>query len=464
MNAKNKVLLYSLILGVVFYFVDALIYQLVHSEDYTFVQSAFTAVPVSEIYSRLLMILGFLIFGFIVSGLIYDLSIENEFLKHQPLSASSGKVDTGFVNGLSYQVRTPLNAIVGFSELLKDPNIASQSKQTYINHIHSSGNYLIQLMNNLTDIVKLESNQLIIHKNEFDLNKLMDEVCSEYEQIRKEMGKAGLSFMVKKGIRQDVFMIICDRERLRQVLFNLLENAFKLTEEGMVEFGYKIKEERLLDFYVKDTGTGFSIDRLEVIFNRYRRLTDNQNQPFDTTSLRLGISKSLVKLMGGTMWADSRMGQGSTFYFSLPFEENLTKTETAPVHEPAPPRKTTRDWNKRVILIAEDVESNFIYLQELLRPTGIGIVWAQNGKIAVEQIKKDHRIELVLMDILMPEMDGIEAARQVKKIRPELPVIAQTAYSLETETEKEDLANFNGFLIKPIWSPQLLGILEKYIN
>ncbi len=232
--------------------------------------------------------------------------------------------------------------------------------------------------------------------------------------------------------------------------------------------GYTLKENNLLEFYIKDTGKGISMDRIEIIFNRYKKLSDNHNQPFDGTALRMTISKSLVKLLGGKIWANSKQGQGSTFYFTLPFESIIASEPIEiKVEEKASPiiekETQTTDWSKHTILIAEDVESNYIYLRELLRPTNAELIWAENGEEAVKEVKSNPKIDLILMDILMPEMDGYEASKNIKELRPKLPIIAQTAYSLEGGQDKAALENFDNYLIKPIWSPQLMTALSKYL-
>ncbi|MFW5820142.1 MAG: hybrid sensor histidine kinase/response regulator [Bacteroidota bacterium] len=463
MSAKNKVIFYAVLLAIAFYFIDSLIYYLVFAEGNSFIQILITAVPLNEIYNRLLLFVGIILLGFISSAIISNIALENEFLRNQPPKRSAVD-DSSFIAGLSYQIRTPLNAIVGFSELLKDPNLSLQSKQTYINHIHASGNYLLQLINNLSDITRIESKQMTVTRSETRINIMLDELLAEFEQQKKEMGKSDIKLDVVKGNNDPQYTIFTDPDRLKQVLTNLLENALKHTEEGKVEFGYKIKEKNLMEFHVKDTGKGFSMARLETIFNRFNKLTDNRNQPFDTVALRLTISKSLVKLLGGNIWATSRLGRGSTFLFTLPFTDvENPETEPEKAKTPAPPKTAeVHNWENRTILIAEDVESNFIYLQELLKPSDAKLIWARNGKEAVGYVKSNKDIDLVLMDILMPEMDGYEATKEIKKMRPELPVIAQTAYSLEGSENKDDVKRFDDFLIKPIWSPQLMEAIGKH--
>ncbi|MCK4920402.1 MAG: response regulator [Bacteroidales bacterium] len=472
MNSKNKVILYAILIAIILYILDATIYYLLFNEEDTFLQVFITAVPLIEVYNRLLMFVGLIIFGFIISGFISELDIEIEFLKHKSGRESMpSKMDTGFVFSLSHQIKTPLNAIIGFSELLKDPNLSSQSKDTYISHIHSSGNYLLLFINNLIDIAKIESNELEINKSDFDVLDVLNDLFRYYNEKKKEMGRQEVKLKLDSSLAPKSLRVNTDKERLKQVLTNLLENALKHTEEGVVELGYRLKGDGLLEFFVKDTGQGFSMDRLEIIFKRYKKLSDNHNQPFDGVALRLTISKSLVKLLGGNIWADSKLGKGSTFYFTLPFNvikstkitknENLEIEQETATLDKADPGKS--DLSNHTILIAEDVESNFIYLRELLRPTKVKLVWAQNGEEAVNEVKINPNVDLVLMDILMPIMDGYEASRKIKELRSDLPIIAQTAYSLEGGRDKKDLTNFDNFLIKPIWLPKLLSTMSKYL-
>lgn len=471
MNSKNKVVLYAILVAVILYFIDTVIYYLIFNDEDSFLQIFITAVPLIEVYNRLLMMVGVIIFGLLASGFMNNLFLENEFLKHQPGKGSApSKMDSTFVSSLSHQIRTPLNAIVGFSELLKDPNLSAQSKQTYVNHIHSSGNYLIQFVNNLVDITKIEANELEINKSDFDVLDVLNSLIELFNEKKKELGKISIGLNLESSIANNSLWINTDKDRLKQVLSNLLENAFKHTDEGKIEIGYSLKQEGLLEFYVKDTGLGFSMDRLEIIFNRYKKLSDNHNQPFDGVALRLTISKSLVKLLGGDIWADSNIGKGSVFSFTLPFKaiEQIEQAEVKKPEKSAAPDEGKKassksDFSAFTILIAEDVESNFIYLQELLRQTNANLIWSQNGLQAVKEVETNPKIDLVLMDILMPEMDGYQASKKIKALRNNLPIIAQTAYSLEGGRDKEELINFDDYLIKPIWSPQLISAISKYL-
>lgn len=464
MNVRNKIIITAIAGGIILYFLDALIYYLVFAQGHAFLEVLITAVPLSEIYNRLILISGMLILGFIITAYINDLLIENEILKQRSQENKNG-VDTEFISSLSHQIRTPLNAIVGFSELLKDPNLSIQSKQTYINHIHSSGSYLLQLVNNLTDISSMESRKLKIERSETRIYHLFEELKEQLENRKLESGRDKVEIILDHGVEDRDFTIMADHNRLKQVISNLLENAVKYTDEGKIEFSYEIYENNSLAVHVSDTSQGFSQERLEMIMNRYRNLTDNYHQPFDAVSLRLTISINLIKSMGGEISAESRLGKGSSFLFTIPVstvEKTIPAEEVDEMDDPGIPHK--KEWGHKTILITEDVESNFIYLRELLRPTEAQLIWARNGKEAIKEVEKNRKINLVLMDILMPQMDGYEASKKIKEIRPDLPIIAQTAYSIEGEKGKESHMHFDEYLIKPVWSPQLISAIENFFR
>lgn len=463
MKAKRKIIISAVVGGALLYVMDGLIYYLLFANDNNLTEVLFTAIPVHELYSRLVLFIGIILFGFIITGFINDLILENEYLRRQQSNNSNDGIDSEFISGLSYQIRTPLNAIVGFSELLKDPNLSMQSKQIYINHIHSSGSYLLQLLNNLTDITRIESNQLSLNIVDTRIYSFFEELRNHFEDRKKETGKVNVKIILNHGIEDSGFTIELDKNRFRQVMTNLLENALKYTDDGQIEFGYSIIENKQLVVYVRDSGQGFSKERLEMILNRYKNLTDNHNQPFDGVALRLTISKNLIKVMGGDLTAESSLGKGSSFQFSLPFSKTEKEiTEVEDDNDQTDDIAYPKDWEDKTILIAEDVESNFIYLQELLKPTRAELIWVKNGEEAILEVEKNKKIDLVLMDILMPEMDGYEASRKLKEIRPDLPLIAQTAYSMEGDKNAEAHTFFDDYLIKPIWSPQLLAAIEKH--
>jgi len=460
MKIQNRILIYALILSIVYWVIDAVIDHLIFFKDLSFVQIFMTSLSAETLVTRLTGMAAIIVLGLFISSM---LNIDIKFhgiTEKQRESKSKLSHDPNLLINLSYQIKTPLNAIVGFSDLLKDPKLSQDSKKNYVNHIYNSGKYMLELVNNISDITKIETGQLYVNKSECQVNKLLDQIHSQFSGILKEKGKKEIGLILKTGIKDENFTLLTDQDKLKQILVNLLENAISLTDEGHIEFGYKQKDDLFLEFYVKDTGSGLRMERLEMIMDHFRKVIDKNMRPFDTVALRINISKQLVRMLGGKLTAESKLWEGSTFTFTVPLNEVEVYTkEDVMMGE----KVDMYLWKEKQILIAEDVESNFIYLREVLRSTQVQIHWARNGKEAVEICKENNEIDLVLMDILMPEMDGYEATRLIKKSRPELPIIAQTAYSLEEEDYQESFKYFEQYMTKPIWSHDLLNTLSKYL-
>lgn len=461
MKLQTKIIIYALILSILYWLFDSVIDHLVFYKELSFIQVFITNPPVEALYTRLLGMAAVIILGLLISGILRIDKGSRGITEKPAESKSKLSHDPNLMVNLSHQIKTPLNAIVGFSDLLKDPKLSSESKKIYINHISTSGKYLLELVNNIADITKIETGQLFVNRSGCQVNKLLHEIHSHFEEILKEKGKKEIGLILKTGIKDENFTLLTDQEKLKQILNNLLENSIRLTDEGYIEFGYRQKDDLFLEFYIKDTGSGLSMERLEIIMEHFQKVIDKRMRPFDTAALRINISKHLVRLLGGKLTAESVLWEGSTFTFTLPMNEvEIYLVEDVVTGDEV----DTYLWKEKQILIAEDVESNFVYLREILRPTKVQLHWARNGKEAVEICKNNKKIDLVLMDILMPEMDGYEAARQVKQIRPDLPVIAQTAYSLEDDDYKESLKYFDRYMIKPIWSHELLNTLSKFLD
>jgi two-component system CheB/CheR fusion protein len=372
---------------------------------------------------------------------------------------------------VSNHIRTPLNAIQGFIELLNDPGINESSKRLYISHIKTSSKYLLELVNNVTDITLLESKSLFIDQGECKLNELMSEIHTKYSNIIREKDKRDLAILLKTNIVDKEFTVKIDKKRLKQIIENLMENAITFTDVGTIEFGFNAHNDDRIEFFVKDNGSGISPERLEMVFLKSSSVIDNKMAPFDLASLRMSISKQLIRLMGGELQGKSEINVGSDFRFKLPIiiekliETEMLGEELKEVEEQKKETPTRKlQWADKTILIAEDVESNFIYLSEILKETGAKILWAENGKIAYDMAITSSELDIILMDILMPEMDGYEATVKIKKELPHMPIIAQTAYHLDENDYKDARLYFNKILIKPIWSYDLIAALKEFLN
>ncbi len=255
-------------------------------------------------------------------------------------------------------------------------------------------------------------------------------------------------------------IIITDATKLTQILNNLISNALKFTHKGYIKFGYALKNSQL-EFYVEDAGMGIPLDMQNVIFTRFRQVETTNEQLFGGSGIGLSISKAYVELLGGKIWLESELGKGSKFYFTIPY---IKANHNISPNIPAVKESDFEFKSKKTLLIAEDDHSNFMFLKELLSNTGINIIRTENGIEAVEQCKSNPHIDLVLMDLKMPKMDGYEATKLIKEFKPNLPIIALTAYSTDADRKKALACGCSDFISKPIKRDNLLSKINELIN
>ncbi|MBV5316137.1 MAG: PAS domain S-box protein [Prolixibacteraceae bacterium] len=380
--------------------------------------------------------------------------LNTELLLAKEKAEESDRLKSAFLSNISHEIRTPMNGIFGFAELLKTPDLPSSLKDSYITIIEQSGQRMLNIINDIVDISKIESGQMEIQIQEIHLNQLLRDLAISFTGEAK--GK-GLRLSIETPFPDENSYIQTDLAKLTQVLSNLINNAMKFTKSGAINFGY-IKNGSLLQFYVKDTGVGISDDQIKVIFDRFRQGSDSLTRAYEGSGLGLSISKSFIEMLGGKIWVESEVGQGSIFYFQIPFIERKAVASplgAKPEHETAP--KPT------LILIVEDDINSLMFLKTLLKLEGLHILDANNGLKAIEVVKNNPEIDLVLIDMKMPEMDGFEATIQIKKLRPDLPVIAQTAYALKEDVEKAKLAGCNDYILKPVKKQLLMEKIRKLI-
>ncbi len=376
----------------------------------------------------------------------------------------SDKLKSAFLSNMSHEIRTPMNAIIGFSGLLKDNNITEDKKDEYIDVIIGKGNLLLNIINDIIDISKVEADELEINKSACDVNNIVDEIFLTFQKTKENIKKSHIELKIIKPESSDELTVFTDPYRLKQILSNLVDNAIKFTHKGFVEISYYITgsgNNEKLKFSVKDSGIGIPEDKLDIVYNRFRQIDDSTTREFGGTGLGLTISKKLVELMGGSIGVESKEGVGSIFYFSIPYEKINRKIE--PLLQSEKKAKAGYTWMEKVILIVEDDYSSFILLKNYLQKTKVKIIHAQNGKESVDICASIPQIDLVLMDIQLPDMNGYEATRLIKQHRNHLPIIAQTAYALAGEREKCTNAGCNNYISKPIDSEELLQKINKYI-
>ena len=387
---------------------------------------------------------------------------EKNLLEAKMKAEESDKLKSAFLANMSHEIRTPMNAILGFTELLTmpDSSISPEEKQNYIKLIHNSGNNLLQLIDDIIDISKIEAGQLKIIPKECDVNQTLMDIYESYCEIKKQKGKENIDLSVNLTKKEQSIITLTDPLRLTQIISNLIDNALKFTEEGFISFGYEFQESDTLLFYVKDSGIGLDQKKKELIFERFRKIEDDKTKLYRGAGLGLAICKSLVELLGGKIWVESYPGSGSSFFFTIPYQ----KIKDTRNKKESPPKTTNYQWKDKKILIAEDEPNNYLYIEEVLKRTKAKLIRAKNGKEAVRLFKKHQNIDLIIMDIKMPEMDGFEATKQIKALNKNIPIIAQSAYAMPVEIDKGYLLGINDYITKPVNPKKLLSVLNKYLG
>jgi signal transduction histidine kinase/CheY-like chemotaxis protein len=383
--------------------------------------------------------------------------INSDLVTAKERAEEADKLKTAFLTNMSHEIRTPMNAIVGMASFLTEPGLSKEEAEDYVEIINSSCKQLLTVINDIVDISKIEAGQVQIVSEQVNINKLMREL---YVIYNKQIDLDNISLSYSCELPDGLAVSWTDESRLKQILFNLLSNAFKFTEKGKVEFGYTIKEE-FLEFFVKDSGTGISAENIESIFDRFWQAGKPNSRQIGGIGLGLSISKELVEKMGGSLRAASRPGEGSAFYFTIPY---MPYDQTIDSHEEVIRDDSAKNWENKTILIVEDNQQSFTYINKILKDTNIKILHAWNGVEAQELLKIHPEISIVLMDFKMPVMDGYEATRLIKRSRPELPVIAQTAYAFDDDRAKIINAGCVDFFSKPFNKEILLEVVDQYLE
>ncbi len=380
--------------------------------------------------------------------------IEQELINALDKAERSDKLKDAFLQNLSHEIRTPLNAIVGFSDLLQSKESSStETINNYTSIIKNSSHQLLAIVSDVLTISSIQTGQETVINNLVDIDTLFDNLCEVYKPLA-HIKKIEIVF--KKSGMDEKLRVITDETKLNQILSILLDNAIKYTHEGSVVLQYSIQDNSII-FSVKDTGIGIAKEAQGYIFERFRQADTSIHTNYGGTGLGLSISASFVKMLKGEIWVDSAPGKGSTFYFSIPYlVKEIKDSDAKPGHIGLIKKNLT-------VLIAEDEYYNYLVLEEYLKEQNVTILHANNGLEAIKMCQADPSIDLVLMDIKMPVMDGVLAFKEIRKIRPNLPIIAQTAYALEKEKGQFLEMGFNNYIAKPLVKDALLNIINKTI-
>ena len=384
-------------------------------------------------------------------------SAEAELIYAKEKAEESDKLKTAFLHNISHEIRTPMNAIVGFSTLLREPDRSEETRNSYIDIIMNSSNHLLSILTDIIEISNIEAGIVSINKTFVHVNEVLQKVYDQY--LPKANGKR-IELRLVTPLKENEDLLETDRGKFLQIVSNLLDNAIKFTAEGKVEFGYKLLEGNM-EFYISDTGDGIPDKLQSKIFDRFYQAENTISRKYEGTGIGLSITKSFIEFLGGKIYLNSEVGKGSVFYFTLPFAGKVVTTTAIPLQFQD---KSLIHGGKKTILIAEDEINNFLLLEVYLSKLNHTIIHAFNGKEAVEKCRSGEKIDLVIMDIKMPVMDGYEATRRIKELYPELPVIAQTAFAYQADREKAMLAGCDDYMSKPINKAEINAMVTKYLG
>jgi PAS domain S-box-containing protein len=396
-----------------------------------------------------------------VNGLVgigHDITERKQIIKELILAKEkaeeSDNLKTAFLHNISHEIRTPMNAIVGFSALLGEPDIDENTRSSYNELLMQSSNHLLSIINDIVDISNIEANLIKTIKNKVNINSFLKTI---YNQFLHKADEKKINLILETELPDSDALILTDDTKLHQILSNIVSNALKFTDKGQVRIGYNVKDE-FLEFVVSDTGIGISEEHHDRIFNRFYQVQNSFTRLYEGTGLGLAISKAYVEHLGGKIWLMSEPGIGTSFFFTIPYEKQ--KVKGILVHE-----ENDKDsyvfQTKKVILVAEDIESNFKLIRYFLNDSNVEVLHAYNGKEAVEKCLSSENIDLVLMDIKMPVMDGYTAVKLIRENNNNVPIIAQTAYAEDRDKAIE--CGCSGFISKPFDKKNLFRILFEYI-
>ena len=383
---------------------------------------------------------------------------ETELTLAKETAEESDRLKSAFLANISHEIRTPMNGILGFSELLKESELDSEEQRIYIQKIKESGDRLLNIINEIIDMSRVESQEIKVNISETNINELIKIL---YTLFKSEVQHKGLLIYYKMGLPTKEAIIKTDREKIESILSNLLKNALKFTHNGFIEFGYE-KKQGLLEFYIKDTGTGICPEHQEFIFERFRQGDESFNRNYEGVGLGLSISRAYVELLGGSIWVESEPGKGSVFYFTIPY--NAEKESETIIDSDLPLCLEEHMVKNLNMLIAEDDEISTMLITKKVEKFVKKELKARTGSEAVEVCRNNPDIDFVLMDIKMPEMDGYEATRLIRQFNKDVIIIATTAFALKGDKERTIEAGCNDYISKPIDTKLLIGLIQKYFN
>ncbi|MHC1737088.1 MAG: response regulator [Ignavibacteriaceae bacterium] len=382
-----------------------------------------------------------------------------ELLIAKDKAEESNRLKSAFLSNISHEIRTPFNGILGLLSIIQYDDISVNEKETYFKFINQNA---WRLMNTITDIVEIsqiQTGQIILSPSKINIKHLTYEL---FNLFKPDADKKELQLTINNGSPDNAEFIISDKLKLRTILSKLIDNAVKYTKTGSIEFGYSLGKENKpaeIKFYVKDTGIGIPRDKYQDCFQQFMQADISHTRPFEGSGLGLSIAKNFVEMQGGKIWVESEEGKGSSFYFTLPY---ITELEENDLYENPLLSDTANNQLKKLkVLIAEDDD-----VSEMLMSTAIAtickeVICVRTGNEAVEACRSNADIDLVLMDVRMPGMNGYNATRLIRQFNKDVVIIAQTAYGFSGDREKAIEAGCNDYIAKPFNHLLLLELISK---
>ncbi|MFW5830889.1 MAG: ATP-binding protein, partial [Prolixibacteraceae bacterium] len=396
-----------------------------------------------------------------VLGVLHDITLQKTFEKKlivaKEKAEQADQLKSAFLANMSHEIRTPMNGILGFTNLLKDHNLSAEKHSTFIGIIQKSGNRMLETVNALIDISKIETGQVEVSKEMVDINK---ELMMQYSFFKPEASQKGLELFVEKQLDENFAMINTDKRKLNSIFTNLIKNAIKYTDNGFVKIGLE-RENEYLQFYIKDSGIGIPKNRQKAIFNRFEQADIKDTRAFQGSGLGLAITKAYVELLGGEIKVDSAEGKGSTFRVQLPLSDAESKKE---IQEKNVSQPSDSELKNLKVLIAEDDKISEQHLSILLNKCSREILYSVTGRETIELCKKHPDTDLILMDVKMPDINGYDATKEIRKFNNTVIIIAQTAYAMTGEREKALAVGCDEYISKPIDAKELFRLIEKTVK
>ena len=401
-------------------------------------------------------------------GWMQDITTHREFelqLIYAREKAEEGtRLKSSFLANMSHEIRTPLNAIVGFSNLLARKNYSEEKRRLFLNDIQNNSKQLLAIINDILDISKIESEQLKLSYIWIDLNQLMQEV---HDTMQVQIKNKNVSLFCQKSLPDSKVRIYMDDVRLKQILTNLLSNAIKFTEQGFVNFGYVLKDEDTLEFFVKDTGVGIAPEKQASVFESFRQEDETTTRKFGGTGLGLAISRRLVELMGGKIWLESEKDKGAQFFFDVPYvTEKIETAENAASKngENNSEEELAAMLDGEKIVVVDDHDSAHVLISEFFADYNVSVQYFSSGREAINYMEENHPVSLIFMDIHMPDLNGLETMKILKSQYPKIPIIAQTAFALKEDKLKYLSAGFDDYVAKPITHDELVRVSTRFLG